>query len=93
MNTKMKDYRIGKVSDTGRDLDYVDDDLLHRIRRSSPEKELSRLSESITSSTSSKVESEGKNRSMSFLSCLTSDTNEFTHEANDIDNGIFELEL
>ena len=63
------------------------------MHRSFPEKELPRHTPSLTSLTSSEIESERRNDSMSSLSCSALHTDDSEEATHDIESGIFELEL
>ena len=95
VNTKMQDFRSYSGRGTTDDSDdWVVGDQSQPMHRSFPaEKELPRHTPSFTSLTSSEIESERRNGSMSSLSCSASHTDDSEEATHDIESGIFELEL
>ena len=95
VNTKMQDFRSHSgrgTTDAGDD--WVVGDHSQPMHRSFPEKELPRHTPNFgTSLTSSEIESERRNDSMSSLSCSASHTDDSEEATHDIESGIFELEL
>ena len=90
----MQDFRsLSGPGTTDAGDDWVVGDQSQPMHRSLPaEKELSRHTPSFTSLTSSEIESEKRNGSMSSLAC-SSHTNDSEEATHDIESGIFELEL
>ncbi len=95
MNTKMQDCRsISERRTSDADNNWVvGEDLSEPIRRSFHERGLTRHKDNFTSLLSNKLESETTNSSMSSLSCSASHMDDSDDATDDIESGIFELEL
>jgi hypothetical protein len=95
MNTKMQDCRsISERRTSDADNNWVvGEDLSESIRRSFHERRLTRHKDNFTSLLSNKLESETTNSSMSSLSCSASHMDDSDDATDDIESGIFELEL
>ena len=90
----MQDFRsLSGRGTTDAGDDWVVGDQSQPMHRSFPEKELPRHTPSFASLTSSEIESERRNGSMSSLSCSASHTDDSEEATHDIESGIFELEL
>ena len=95
MNTKMQDCRsISERRTSDADNNWVvGEDLSESIRPSFHERRLTRHKDNFTSLLSNKLESETTNSSMSSLSCSASHMDDSDDATDDIESGIFELEL